>query len=327
MLHMRRYTRISLFERENIYILKQAGHNQTYIANKLGRDKATISRELRRFISDPLGYLPDRANDIAGRLAWRNLHLFRNARLRSYVIDRLKEGWSPEQISGRLKCERSDMQVSHETIYKYIYSEEGRQNKLFYLLTRKKPQRTRKHGRKPRQSHIPETAAISNRPAAIDKRKKIGHWEGDLVIFKSVQSANVSTLVERKSRLVKLVYNRGKYTDQVVGGIKNVMSALPETHRTTITLDRGTEFASYKNLGIKTYFCDPHSPWQKGSNENFNGRLRRYLPKGRIPQNLSQELLDKIEEKMNNLPRKCLGFKTPYEVFHNRKTLTVAIDP
>lgn len=174
---------------------------------------------------------------------------------------------------------------------------------------------------------MPESANIKHRPGIVDKRRSIGHFEGDLVVFGSLRSSNVTTIVERKSRLTKLVHNQNKYTNEVVGGIKEKLSQLPKRLVKTITFDRGSEFASYRNLGVTTYFCNPHSPWQKGGNENFNGRLRKYLPKRYDHRKLSQELLDKIEEKMNNQPRKCLGFRSPLEVFYGRKLQYVALDP
>jgi IS30 family transposase len=324
---MIKYKRISLSEREKIFELLSQNYNQSFIAKKLDRNRSTISRELRRCIEDPLGYLPDRADLNARRFARRNSKLFRSANLSSCVIRLLKEGWSPEQISGRLKLEAGHISVSHETIYKFIYSEEGARQKLYRFLTRHKPKRTKWYSRAPRKSHIPETSSISFRPKFIEKRKKIGHWEGDLVVFGSLKSSNVTTIVERKSRLTKLIHNKSKYTEEVIGGIKNKLSQLPQKQVKTITFDRGTEFAGFRKLGIDSYFCNPHSPWQKGSNENFNGRLRRYLPKKFDHRKLSQNLLDNIEQKMNNQPRKCLGFKTPLEVFYSQNLQYVALDP
>jgi IS30 family transposase len=324
---MIKYKRISLSEREKIFELLSQNYNQSFIAKKLDRNRSTISRELRRCIEDPLGYLPDRADLNARRFARRNSKLFRSANLSSCVIRLLKEGWSPEQISGRLKLEAGHISVSHETIYKFIYSEEGARQKLYRFLTRHKPKRTKWYSRAPRKSHIPETSSISFRPKFIEKRKKIGHWEGDLVVFGSLKSSNVTTVVERKSRLTKLIHNKSKYTEEVIGGIKNKLSQLPQKQVKTITFDRGTEFAGFRKLGIDSYFCNPHSPWQKGSNENFNGRLRRYLPKKFDHRKLSQNLLDNIEQKMNNQPRKCLGFKTPLEVFYSQNLQYVALDP
>lgn len=325
---MTKYHRITLSEREIIYSLLQSNHNQTFIAKQLGRNKSSISRELARCNSDPLGYIPDRANNFAIRFGRRNPKIFRSANLSNCVIKLLKEGWSPQQIAGRLKLENNGIGiVSHETIYQFIYSEKGQTEKLYSLLTRHKPKRTRWYSRKPRQSHIPESANIKHRPKVIEKRRSIGHWEGDLVVFGSLKGGNVTTMVERKSRFAQLVYNRSKYTDEVIGGIAKTLSGLPIKKTKTITFDRGTEFASFRNLNIKTYFCNPHSPWQKGGNENYNGRLRRHLPKKFDHRNLSQDLLDNIAEKMNNQPRKCLGFRSSAEVFHNRKLQYVALDP
>ena len=318
---------MTLVERETIYLSLSLSQSQTSIAKLLHRHKSTISREVARCKQDHLGYLPDRAEGCMRSRLRRNSGLFRSSRLKEHVIEHLKLGHTPEQIAGRLKLENSAMRVSHETIYRFIYSDEGLRLKLSSLLTRQKPKRSKWYGKKPKKSHIPESANISARPLSIEKRKTKGHFEGDLVIFRAVKSANVTTIVERKSRFVKLVYNPSKYTKDVIGGIKNALSSLPKSHLKTITFDRGTEFASFAELNLPTFFCDPHSPWQKGSNENFNGRLRRYLPKSFDPSMLSQKLLDKIANNMNNCPRKCLGFKTPAEVFHARPITYVALDP
>lgn len=325
---MTKYNRITFYEREKIYQLHQTKHNQTEIAKILGRNKSSISRELARCSFDPIGYIPDRAQRISESCLRRNPKIFRSKKLSASVIFFLQEGWSPEQIDGRLKLENDGIGVvSHETIYQFIYSEEGLKQKLYLLLTRHKPKRTKWHSRKPRQSHIPESANIKYRPKIIDKRRSIGHWEGDLVVFGSLKSSNVTTLVERKSRFAQLVHNRSKYTDEVIGGITKTISGLRNKQIKTITFDRGTEFASFRKLGVTTYFCNPHSPWQKGGDENFNGRLRRYLPKKFDHRNLSQDLLDNIKDKMNNQPRKCLGFRSPDEIFYNRKLQYVALDP
>lgn len=314
-------------ERETIYLSLRLNQTQTAIAQLLDRNKSTISREIARCKQDPLGYLPDRAESCMRSRLRRNLGLFRSSLLREHVIKHLKLGHTPEQIAGRSKLTNSEMRVSHETIYKFIYSTEGLKLKLSSLLTRQKPKRSKWYGKKPKKSHVPESASIAARPISIEKRKTKGHFEGDLVIFRAVKSANVTTLVERKSRFVKLVYNQSKYTKEVIGGIKEALSDLPKSHCKSITFDRGTEFAAFNDLKLPTFFCNPHSPWQKGSNENFNGRLRRYLPKFFDPANLSQKLLDKIAENMNNQPRKCLGYKTPAEVFYGHPISYVALDP
>ncbi|MBA2629178.1 MAG: IS30 family transposase [Rickettsiaceae bacterium] len=195
---------------------------------------------LARCRLDPLGYLLDRANDIAQKLQRRNLGLFEKQKnLAPCVVTLLKDGWWPEQISGRLKLENNALKVSHETIYKFIYGEKGEKQKLYSLLTRHKPKRTSWHSRKLRKSHIPESANIKHRPKIIEKRKSIGHFERDLVAFGSLRGSNVTTIVERKSRLTKLVHNQNKYTNEVIDDIINSLSSLPKKRIKTITFDRG----------------------------------------------------------------------------------------
>ena len=312
---------------QKIYLLQKNNKTQLEIAYTLGRSQSSISYELARCKSDSCGYLPDRAD----------LHaIFRHKRhygklsdeLKKYIVDYLKIGWTPEQISGRLKYERSNLRISHETIYQFIYSPEGEEQKLSLHLLRRRIKRGSRYGKNPRQHNIPESSKIEYRPKNVETRKKEGHWEADLVVFTSLRSANVTTVVERKSRYVELIYNPDKYTKTVIGNIDKRLQKLPLDLRKTITFDRGSEFASYRDLGMETYFCNPHSPWQKGSNENFNGRLRKYLPKHFNHRNLKQELLDEIQNKMNNQPRKCLGFRTPIEVlFCQNSQHKYLIDP
>jgi IS30 family transposase len=195
------------------------------------------------------------------------------------------------------------------------------------LLPRKQHVRLKRLDRKPKKEIIPNLVPIAFRPAIIDGRSEIGHWEGDLVIFTSFKSNNLTTLVERKSRFAKLVCNANKTTATVVEGIGNVFEKMSETSVESITFDRGTEFCSHEKLGIKTYFCEPHSPWQKGGVENFNGRIRRFLPKSFDHKLLTQDLVNNVENMMNNQPRKCLDFRTPFEVFYNAKmTNLVALE-
>ncbi len=320
------YKRINLEEREKIYLWKKEGQSNKAISALLGRSASTIGRELKRCVKETIGYTPDRAQHIAFERRPRKASAFRREARKRYVLEKLMEGFTPEQIAGRLKRDKNDLYVSHETIYQYIYSEEGRKRKLYWYLARQRPKRSQRIGRRPRKSHIPESAWICNRPQHITTREEFGHIEGDLVVFSSLRSANVTTLVERKSRFVALIHNFNKCTDSVIGGIKKQQERWPADVFKSLTFDRGTEFASYRNLNVPTYFCDPHSPWQKGSNENFNGRLRRYLPKTYNPNMISQAMLDTIAKKMNNQPRKCLGFLTPAEVFYANLYQGVALE-
>jgi IS30 family transposase len=316
---MKKYKRIDQKEREELYRLKQTGLNQEEIAEQMKRDPSSISRELARCKEDNLGYLPDRAQNHAKSKQKRYFGRFTNVELQEHVIEQLQNCYSPDQISGRLKLQKSHLQVSHETIYQFVYSETGQKLDLPKLLPRRHKKRRARYSRKPKRSNIVGAIPISQRPKSIEKRKQTGHWEGDLVIFRVTHSQNLTTLVERKSRYVKLILNPNKYSNNVIGGIKKTIDNLPRNIVKSITFDRGTEFASHKDLGVQTYFCNPHSPWQKGSNENFNGRLRRFLPKSFNPAKLSVELIDKIEVLMNNQPRKCLGYRTPIEALHKLK--------
>ena len=203
--------------------------------------------------------------------------------LRGHVVEKLSSWWSPEQIAGRLKIAGEDSRLCHETIYQFVYSPEGRALELHRHLLRARRLRRRRFGRKPRSLKIPLERTIAQRPAEIGERQEIGHWEADLLIFRRAHGkANVTSLVERRSRLVRLIPNRDRRSRHVIGAIGEVLASLPATARQTITFDRGSEFLGYAELtrshGIDAYFCDPHSPWQKGSVENTNGRLRRFLP-------------------------------------------------
>ena len=323
---MRKYHRLDIKEREEIYRLKQELWSNKKIAKHLGREVSTIGRELKRCKNDELGYLPDRAQTDANAAFGkrRNSASFRNNTRRAYMVSRLKAGWSPEQISGRLKYYNSALYLCHEAIYRWIYSEEGRTANWYQYLTRKHKKRRLKFGRKLGSPGIPGTTPITLRPEIINSREEFGHWEGDLVIFTKT-TPNVTTMVERKSRYALLGFNANKESRTVMHNLKSKLKRMPQCAKKSITFDRGAEFTGHRllnySLSMRTFFCNPYSPWEKGGNENFNGRLRRFLPKRKIPANLSQAKLDQIQKTMNNTPRKCLGYKTPAESFRAlRKT-------
>jgi len=311
------YKQLSLEEREIIYRSQKGGKSCGEISALLRRNKCTISRELRRNNSAQSGYLPDTAHYRSKQRKRRNSHIFRSAALRDYVMEGLRSGWSPEQISGRMRHEKQAFYVCKETIYCYVYA----QKDLYKLLTKSKPKRTMRGSKRGIHSRIVGAISIHDRPQSIEKRKEIGHWEGDIVMFGGQEKTrNIATLVERKSRYSIAIKNADKRSETVVNGICNRLAILPETIRKSITFDRGGEFANHsllkKTASIDSYFCDPHSPWQKGSNENFNGRLRRFVPRGTAPENISEEKLENIINLMNNTPRKCLKFQTPNEAFN-----------
>ncbi len=313
---MPEYTRISLEEREKIYLLQKRNFNITSIARELGRDKSNISRELKRCANDPLGYMPDRAHAMyRGGLA-RNKLLFLDKSLQDYVILRLTiSRWTPKEISASLKLSDLGLKASPELIYQFIYSKIGLKHNLpSYLKFRRKKRGIRK-SRMRKKPNITNFVSIHDRPDSINERKEIGHWEGDLIIFTTLRSKNITTMVERKSRFTKLVLNLSKTSEEVIGGIKSSFNEDLISLK-SMTFDRGTEFANHHELPANTYFCDPGSPWQKGAVENMNGRIRTLLPKHVRPQLLKQKDLDIIADILNNTPRQILGFKTPKELFH-----------
>jgi IS30 family transposase len=316
------YVRLCLKEREEIYRLSQSGTSKKDIARQLKRSDRTILEEFKRCAGDTLGYLPDRAQAHADAQASQRRESpdsLKQAQL-AHLQTQLKLDYSPEQIAGRLKRENSPLYLCHESIYRMVYGEDGCGLGLPGLLPRRHKKRKLRRAHKAKAGGIVGAVSIHQRPEHINNRETFGHWEGDGVTFKTGHRPNVTTLLERRSRFVCLRYNSDRTTDVVMPAIIEGLGELPSHTRLSITFDRGTEFASHRKLGasiaVHTFFCDPHSPWQKGANENFNGRLRRFLPKGKIPRELSQESLDRLATKMNNTPRKCLGYQTPAEAFY-----------
>lgn len=287
------------------------------IANRMGRHKSTIYRELDRNLHYGY-YMPAKADEQAkARHPKPPNKIDANTALNNYVVTGLKQGWSPEQISGRMKMEGKEFYACSESIYRYIYN--NRYLGLYKFLPSKKIKRRCRSKRNGRVNQI--QIAIRNihkRPAYIKDREELGHWEGDTVRFSKDQKSCVTTLVERKSRYVCLNKNADKKAKTVTEHICDKMKLAPKKLWRSIAFDQGSEFMEFRAIERQTkatiYFCDTSSPWQRGSNENTNGRLRRYLPRGLEIDGIPQEYLDKISNLMNNTPRKCLGFQTPAEV-------------
>ena len=244
--------------------------------------------------------------------------------MRHYVIDKLERCWSPEQIAGRLKLDSpSGDSVCHETIYRYIYGPEGRAAGLYRHLPKARRQRRPRYGRKPRASFIPAARAIAQRPPEAEDRQTFGHWEADLLIFRREHGkANLTTMIERQTRFTILLPNPDRQSNALVGRIGQAWQGLPKGSCRTVTFDRGTEFAAYgllaDQIGTEAYFCDPHSPWQKGAVENANGRIRRFLPGERNLAELAKDDLASIMGTLNTTPRRCLGYRTPKEAFQDQ---------
>jgi len=329
---MKSFTQLSLDERKKLYMAHRFGCSIRNIASHLGRSPSTISRELQRNKeSDELGYLPDMAQVMA--MERKHKHkpkLEQCPELKNHIIEKLFEGWSPEVIAGRLKLlGASPCRVCVETIYQFVYSSKGIELGLPKLLAKGRPRRGIKYGRKPRGvPPIPDRVSIHDRPEHIKNRSELGHFEGDLTFFKNNQSGNIVVMLERKSRLAILKKNDSKRTDDVMKSIFNALAQLPQQARKTITFDNGKEFTKHgvlkRHLNMDTFFCDKHSPWQKGQVENYNALLHRFITKNTPLENITDELLQAVQDKINERPRKCLGFKTPTEVFQESLCQSVA---
>ena len=318
---------LSFAEREELMRLDAAGLGVRAIARTLGRDPATISRDLRRS-SGTRGYRASVAQAKAeqGRRQPRPraVRLATNLGLRREVQARLKRRESPRQIAGRLRIDFPDdpeMHVSPETIYQslYIQARGGLKRELTtYLRTgrsRRKPRR--RPGE--RRGRIPGMVMISERPPEVEDRAVPGHWEGDLIMGSTASNSAVGTLVERATGFVMLLHlPAGHGALAVQDALVEKMATLPEQLRRSLTWDQGREMANHVQIaeatGLEIYFCDPHSPWQRGSNENTNGLLRQYLPKGTDLSFHGPGILDNIAAELNSRPRERHGFRTPAEV-------------
>jgi IS30 family transposase len=309
------YGQLTEGERCEIFRLYASGISQAEIGRMIGRDKGTISRELRRNALPRGDYLPVSAERIAlsRRHQRRKSKIERSSWLLEVVRDQLiAMGRSPEQIAGRLELEQGKPVISHESIYRFAHSKEGRQENLHRYLPRAKAKRGRRAKRRGKPL-IPNRVSIHDRPDVVAARQEFGHWEGDLMAFSRPGQNNV-VLAERKSRYILAARMPDKTAATTTASMENLLSLLPEQAKRSITFDNGGEFASHASLGLLTFFCDPRSPWQKGTVENSIGRLRRDLPRSTTPTDYTEADFHDIIASHNETPRKCLGFKTPAEV-------------
>ncbi len=323
---------LSLAEREEISRGLAIGESMRFIALRLGRSASTISREVNRN-GGGANYRGAKADESAWERARRPKRclLAVNRRLRDVVARKLREDWSPQQISGwLLESNPNDeaMRVSHETIYRTLFVQ-ARGALKKELVAHLRSGRTMRHSRnasteRSRRGQIKGAVSIRERPAEAGDRAVPGHWEGDLI--RGGRNTYVATLVERSSRFVMLVRVGGKDTVSVVGALSDQIRRLPKTMIDTLTWDRGAEMAAHKTFTIATdvavYFCDPSSPWQRGTNENTNGLLRQYLPKGTDLSVHNQHDLDAMAHRLNTRPRKTLGYRTPADTLADTVALT-----
>jgi len=323
------YSQLSITERRRIERWRHAKVPVDEMARVLKRCRSTIFRELKRnHFSDPCmpkcdGYYGAAAQLVAANRRARARKLIKHTELCKRVIERLKNGWTPEQIGNRMIHDRAPIRVCQETIYRYVYSKEGQEKELWWYLPRHRKNRIPRRARKRHKPKFDRDVSILFRPDDVAHRRQFGHWEGDLMLFEQkLGQTNVTTLVERVSRFTVILKNPNKRTKPVMGKIIKAIKDLPQVARRSITFDRGTEFVSWPHLqaeiGTQTWFCDPSSPWQKGTVENTNRRARRWLPRKRDIRSMSDDDIKEISVRLNNTPRKCLGWKTPAEVFREK---------
>lgn len=316
---------LTLAEREEISRAMVAGQSVRSIAASLRRAPSTVSREIKRNGGQD-GYRASLADQCAWDRARRPkpCKLVENRRLANIVASKLQLQWSPEQIAGWLKQLFSgyeDYQVSHETIYRslYIQARGALKKELLAHLRRTRAMRRSRHHTQKTDDHgkIVDAISISERPATVEDRAIPGHWEGDLLC--GSHNSQIATLVERQTRYVMLVKVAGKDTETVINALIENAHKLPQELYKSLTWDRGKELAAHKRFtlatDIKVYFCDPQAPWQRGSNENTNGLLRQYFPKGLDLSNYSQQDLNAVARQLNERPRKTLNYETPARRF------------
>lgn len=316
--------RLSIAEREEVSRGIQAGDSFRKIAARIGRAPSTVSREVR-LAGGRESYRAHLAEQGARQRARRPrpFKLVENARLRHEVEDGLRQRWSPQQIAARLKVDHPDdpeLRVSHETIYSSLFVQaRGALRKELATCLRTGRTRRRPDKRTYLRGKINDMVMISERPAEAEDRAVPGHWEGDLIIGKDGKSA-IGTLVERKTRFVVLLrLPNGRTAEEVRKALVAEVRRLPEYLRRSITWDQGKEMAQHTRFSVETnvsvYFCDPHSPWQRGSNENTNGLLRQYFPKGKDLGTYTKRELNTVADQLNGRPRQTLDWRTPGEVF------------
>jgi transposase, IS30 family len=324
------HKRLTLIDRELLLKLSVQFYTQSQMAEIIGCSQPAISREMRRYGMNRSTY------SFAKAQVDRNIKVARNGRKKKLIKGKkllriiegyLSEHWSPEQVSNVLKKHsKSPRQVvSHETIYKYIYSitDMNERNKWIKYLRQKRRKRRSRHLVNEKRGPISGAVSIHKRPKHIEDREEVGHWEGDTVVGKDHKSA-IGTLVERKSRFTLIIpLHKGKTSEFVVQGFEEELKNLPPHLRRTLTYDNGAEMALHnklkQSLGIDVYFADPGSPGQRGTNENTNGLIREFFPKGTDFSKVTVEAIKHVQNLLNQRPRKVLRFATPYQKLWEKK--------
>lgn len=307
------YKHFSFEERKKICFCLEAKTSVEKIAKALGRHKSCIYREIKRNNVDGR-YVGSIAEAVAveRRRKSRRNEIRDNPKLNSYIFENLKAGWSPEQIAGRLKLDKTGYYACHESIYRYIYNEKNIE--WYKYLHHKKKRRCWRFSR---QKQVRYSGGKSIHERSPEAASSFGHWEGDTIAFRGVRCTSITTLVERKTLYTLLTKNITKTSSVVMDKIKEIIKGTPKKYWKTLTFDQGSEFADFKkierNSKCLVYYCDPSCPWQRGINENTNARIRKYLPKNADIENISDEEITMLSKKMNKTPRKKLGYLMPKE--------------
>ena len=319
------YWHLDQEERERLFVLRSAGKKQKEIAEILGRDKSTISRELMRGGERKgrrkLEYLPSKAQDKAQarkKQSRKAAYVQKYPELRQHIEDSIYKGWSPEQIAGFLKRNDRDHYLNHESIYQYVFSREGVQKRLGHYLRTARLLRCWKGSRRIKHFPIADRVEISQRPAEVESRKEFGHWEGDTMFFMG-RRQQLATHVERKSRFIVATRVKDMKSETRAVAIRDSFGKFPAGATKTFTFDNGPEFAEHKKIkeqiGADIYFAEPYKAWQKGSIENSNGLIRWYFPRMTDVNKLETWKLQGVLNMINHRPRKCLDYRTPADVF------------
>lgn len=323
---MKKVAKLSAKERDLIAIWCGQKVSIRQIAKRLKRYPSTILREIKRNnFKDRFNHqkyyvaIHAQARTQERKSSAGKRHPLKNAKVYGYVLAKLRLGWSPEQIAGRLRKRFGKTIICHETIYRFIYDKDNQNKNLWEYLPWKRTKRARKHGRKTFRGKIPGRVSIHQRPEVINQRKQFGHWESDTVEGKG-RRESIHTEVERVSRFLQAAKVDRIDSQQTIMAQKQIFRGLPEFARKSVTMDNGREnhyHTQLKSLKMTTYFADPYSSWQRGTNEFHNGLLRRYLPRKTSFKNLTDQELNDIVWEINNRPRKVLNYNTPQEVFFN----------
>lgn len=309
-------------EREKLYALKEQGFSLREIGRKLGRDHTSLSDELKNNAPYGAEYIPCRAQRLSDKRGWRQRRRapLKNPLVFLYVREHLRLGWSPDEISGRLKLDHPGESISYEAIYRYIYSRRMRRYKYWQYLTLGRKKRMKKLGRGVRRDasgKIPGSISIDLRPEIVSSRSRVGDWETDNIIGQLTDKTALSVTVERVTKITLLTKLLDRLAVTKRDALVRRLGIFPKVIRLTLTTDNGKENSNHEEISagleLLMFFCHAYHSWEKGTVENMNGRIRRYIPKGISIDTFSEEYIQEVERKLNSTPRKCLGYLTPYE--------------